>query len=158
MRTDVERVAALLVARGYRLALAESCTGGLLAARLTDPPGASRYLVAGVVSYSNEAKTGFLRVDPAVLAAHGAVSEPVAVAMVDGVREATGAEAGVAITGVAGPDGGTPEKPVGTVWIAAAVGSRRAAERYRFDGDRAAVRAQSVEAALALLHRLLEDR
>lgn len=158
MRSDVESVAALLVEGGYRLALAESCTGGLLAARLTDPPGASRYLEAGVVSYSNEAKTGFLRVDPAVLAAHGAVSEQVAVAMVDGIREATGAEAGVAITGVAGPDGGTPGKPVGTVWIAAGLGSRRVVERYRFDGDRGAVREQSVEAALALLHRLLEDR
>lgn len=156
MTDPIDRVAGRLVDRGLRLAVAESCTGGLLAARLTDRPGASRFLVGGVVTYSDDAKTRLLDVRPATLAAYGAVSRQVAVEMVDGVRRALDAEAGVSITGVAGPDGGTAEKPVGTVWIAAAVEDRHAAERYHFDGDRGAVRTQSAQAAMTLLDRLLE--
>jgi PncC family amidohydrolase len=152
----IDRVAGRMIDRGLRLALAESCTGGLLAARLTERPGASRYLAAGVVAYSNEAKSRLLGVRPATLAAHGAVSEAVAVEMADGARGGMDVEAAVSITGVAGPGGGTDEKPVGTVWIGAAVETRRAAERFRFEGDRAAVREQSVAAALKMLDRLLE--
>lgn len=151
-----DRVADRLTERRLRLALAESCTGGLLAARLTERPGASAYLVAGVVTYSDEAKARLLAVRPATLAAYGAVSEPVALEMMEGVRRRLETEAALAITGIAGPGGGTEEKPVGTVWIAAAVEGRQATERYVFDGDRAAVREQSVVAALEMLDRLLE--
>ncbi len=120
-RSMEEIVGEQLVARGYRIAAAESCTGGLLMARLTDVPGSSRYVHAAVVSYDNEAKTDLLNVPAALIAQHGAVSEPVAVAMAEGVRALTGADVAVAITGVAGPGGGTPAKPVGTVVIAVLV-------------------------------------
>lgn len=152
-----EAVADRLVRRGLTLALAESCTGGLLSARLTDREGASRFLLAGLTTYSDAAKTALLGVPEAMLRAHGAVSEPVASAMAHGAREAVAADAAVSITGIAGPDGGTAAKPVGTVWIAAAVGERTTTRRFHFDGDRAAVRAASVEAALELLDALLEE-
>jgi PncC family amidohydrolase len=155
MMERVERVSERLARLGLRLAVAESCTGGLLTARLTDRPGASRFLVAGLATYSDEAKTALLGVRPESIVTHGAVSEAVVTEMVDGARRAAGTEVAVAITGVAGPDGGTPTKPVGTVWIAAAVGPRCRAERHRFPGDRAEVRDRSVEAALDLLDRLL---
>ena len=115
-----ELVMRRLQQKGWTLALAESCTGGLLAARLTDLPGVSAVLRGGVVAYSNESKTTLLGVDPALLAAHGAVSEPVAAAMANGARERFGADVAVATTGIAGPDGGTAQKPVGTVCFATA--------------------------------------
>ncbi len=157
MTDRVAEVSEALVRRGLRLALAESCTGGLVSARLTDRAGSSRFLEAGLVTYSNEAKTSLLGVDPGVIEAHGAVSEAVARAMLDGARRVTGAEAGIAITGIAGPDGGTPEKPVGTVWIGAAVGEAVRVVRYRFDGDRQAVREAAAAESLDLLHQLLEE-
>lgn len=150
------RVAERLADRRLRLAVAESCTGGLLSARLTDRPGASRYLTAGLVTYSNDAKERLLGVPPETLAAYGAVSEQTVRAMTAGALRAADADAAMAITGVAGPDGGTADKPVGTVWVGAAVGDRMEAERHRFDGDRAAVRTASVQACLALMERLLE--
>lgn len=153
----VAGVSEALVRRGLRLALAESCTGGLVAARLTDRPGSSRFLEAGLVTYSNGAKASLLGVDPDVIATRGAVSEAVARAMVAGAREATGAEAAIAITGIAGPDGGTPEKPVGTVWIAAAVGDQVRTVRFQFGGDRSAVREAAVAAALDMLLETLEE-
>jgi nicotinamide-nucleotide amidase len=149
------RVGERLTALGLRLALAESCTGGMLAARFTDGPGASRYLTAGLVTYSDAIKTRVLGVAPDTLASHGAVSEQVARQMLQGALREGEADAGVAITGVAGPGGGTPAKPVGTVWIAAAVGEASRAELYRFDGDRAAVREAAVTAALELLDEML---
>lgn len=156
MRTLVEQISETLVRRGLRLALAESCTGGLLAARLTERPGASRFLDAGLVTYSDAAKESILGVDPETLATHGAVSEAVVLEMLDGARARTDARATIAITGIAGPEGGTPEKPVGTVWIGVALGERTHARRFHFDGDRSRVREASTEAALALLGRLLE--
>lgn len=151
----VDRVSQGLVRRGLRLAVAESCTGGLVVARLTDRPGASRFLEAGLVTYSNDAKASFLGVDPATLAAHGAVSEAAARQMLEGARRRTGARAALAITGIAGPEGGTPEKPVGTVWIGAAVEDSVELRRYALDGDRGAVRRASVRAALEMLDTLL---
>ncbi len=154
--TDPAAVGEALAGRGLSLALAESCTGGMVAARLTHRPGASRFLEAGLVTYSNAAKEALLGVERATLEAHGAVSEAVARAMLDGARRATGADAAIAITGIAGPEGGTVEKPVGTVWIGAAVHEAVAVRRFRFDGDRAAVREASVDASLDLLLELLE--
>ena len=153
----VERVGRLLMERGYRLALAESCTGGMLAAMLTEPPGSSRYFVGGVVAYADEVKVALLGVAPETLAAYGAVSEQVAREMAAGARRVAGAEASASITGIAGPDGGTPEKPVGTVWIGASVGDRTACRLYTFDGDRDAVRRASAHAALELVESLLEE-
>ena len=155
--TDVGSVSEALARLGLRLALAESCTGGLVAARLTDRPGASRFLEAGLVTYSNTAKRELLGVRPDTLAAHGAVSEAVAREMLEGARSRTGAEAAIAITGIAGPEGGTPDKPVGTVWVGAAVHDAVRVRRYGFDGDRAAVREASADAALDMLAALLEE-
>jgi nicotinamide-nucleotide amidase len=153
-----EAVSAALRTNRTRLAVAESCTGGLIAKRLTDLPGASDILVGGVVAYANEMKIRVLGVPEADLATHGAVSEAVAVAMARGVARVLGADAGIGVTGVAGPDGGSDEKPVGTVWCAVAVGARVEARCERFPGDREAVRERAAQAALFLLLRTLEER
>jgi len=146
-----EVVAALLRERGVSLALAESCTGGLVAARLTEVPGASAFLERGYVTYSDRSKSELLGVDPGLIAAKGAVSEEVARAMAAGARRAAGADAAVAITGIAGPDGGSPEKPVGLVFLAldGTLGER--VRRAHFPGDRERVRHQAVQAALEML-------
>ncbi len=154
MSDPVGRVSETLARRGLRLVTAESCTGGLVAARITDRAGASRFFVAGLVTYSDEAKRTVLGVRPETLAAHGAVSEPVAREMLRGALRL--GDAAVAITGVAGPGGGTEEKPVGTVWIAAGVREALEARRFEFPGDRSAVRIASVDAALELLETVLE--
>ncbi len=156
----VETVAGLLEGRGWWLATAESCTGGLLAQRWTARAGASRTFRGGVVAYANEVKEGWLGVPAAVLEAQGAVSEAVAVAMATGACQALDAECGVGITGVAGPGGGTPDKPVGTVWIAVSVpgpggGRRTEAFRGQYPGDREAVRVMAAQAALHRLFRML---
>src|SRR5690606_19836360 len=148
----VDAVAREMTARGLTLALAESCTGGLVAKRLTDRPGASGYLYGGVVAYANAAKEAFRRVRPQSLAGPGAAGEEPAREMVEGVLEAPGADAGIAITGIAGPGGGTETKPVGTVWIAAAVGDRRDVRRFRFGGDREEIRERAAQSALAMLY------
>jgi nicotinamide-nucleotide amidase len=148
-----QRVSEALARSGLQLATAESCTGGMLAAGFTDLPGASRFLHAGFVTYSDRAKQGVLGVRPATLASHGAVSEPVVREMLAGALRS--ADIAAAITGVAGPGGGTAEKPVGTVWIAAGTRSERVAHEYLFEGDRPAIRAASVSAALDLLERIL---
>ena len=147
-----------LRARGWRIAAAESCTGGGVLSRLTDVPGSSAYVIGGVVAYDNAVKIAELGVPPKTLEAHGAVSEPVALAMAEGVRLRLSADVGVAVTGIAGPDGGSAEKPVGTVVIAVAVTGRAPAVRtYRFLGDRAMIRTQSVVAALDVVRRALSS-
>lgn len=151
-------VGALLRERGETLALAESCTGGLIAGRVTAAPGSSEYFREGFVTYANEAKTTRLGVDATLIETHGAVSAEVAAAMAEGARRASGADWALSITGVAGPGGGTDEKPIGTVHMALA-GPERATVglKHCFLGDRDDMRAQSITAALALLRRGLLD-
>jgi len=149
-------VGELLRARGYRIALAESCTGGLIASRLTDVAGSSDYVTRGVVAYANDAKTDLLGVPAALMAEHGAVSEPVAVAMAKGIRASAGTEVAIGVTGIAGPGGGTPEKPVGTVAVAAIVGDTLRTRIYRFVGDRELIKFQASQAALDMVRRILQ--
>ena len=140
---------------GYHIAVAESCTGGLLASRLTSISGSSLAFVGGVIAYDNAVKTEQLGVDPDVLQRVGAVSEEVARAMASGVRQRLGTEVGVGITGIAGPDGGTPEKPVGLVWIAVDVNGSVSAFGGRMIGDRAEIRYRATQAALNMIRREL---
>jgi nicotinamide-nucleotide amidase len=133
------------------VATVESCTGGLLAKMLTDLPGSSRYFRQGWVTYSNEAKTKLVNVDAALIDQHGAVSEPVAIAMAQGGRTLSGSAYALAITGIAGPDGGTPDKPVGTVWIALATPASTIARRFLFTGDRDTIRDRAAKMALTML-------
>ncbi|MCL4820850.1 MAG: competence/damage-inducible protein A [Vicinamibacteria bacterium] len=148
-------VADLLAERGLKLAVAESCTAGMLCAALSDAPGASRFLERGFVTYSNAAKVDELGVDAALIEAHGAVSEEVARAMARGALRVAGADLGVAVTGVAGPDGGSADKPVGSVHLAIAGALGEHHRLARFPGDRSRVRTQSVRLALELLRRAL---
>ncbi len=151
----VTELAARLRARGAMMASAESCTGGLIAATCTELSGSSEWFERGFVTYSNAAKTDSLGVPAALIAAHGAVSEPVARAMAAGAVAHSAARCALAVTGVAGPTGGSADKPVGTVWFGWCTPAGVASEHRRFDGDRAAVRAQAVRHALAgLLQRL----
>jgi nicotinamide-nucleotide amidase len=154
-------VGRLLLERRLSVSMAESCTGGLVGHRLTNIAGSSRYVERGVVVYSNEAKQQLLGVPEALLREHGAVSAPVAEAMAAGICRISGSPCGIAVTGIAGPDGGTPTKPVGTVYIAAAVpgtdGPRIEVRRFRFPGGREAVKWQSSQAALDLLRRALSS-
>lgn len=146
----VDALAKALVQRGWMLATAESCTGGLIAAACTDRAGSSQWFDAAVVSYSNEAKQGWLGVPAALIERDGAVSESVVRAMAEGVLARSSAQVAVAVSGIAGPGGGTPDKPVGTVWLAWAVqGQATTAQRFQFGGDRAQVRWQTCEVALA---------
>ena len=141
--------------RGLSIAVAESCTGGLLGARLTAIPGSSDVVLGGVIAYANATKAELLGVSNDDLREHGAVSEPVVRAMATGVRAATGARVGMAITGIAGPGGGTEEKPVGTVWIATDVDGAVEARRTRLIGDRAEVRQRAAQAVLEMVRRRL---
>lgn len=151
-RTVEEVVGGLLQARGWRVAAAESCTGGLMMQRLTDVPGSSAWVLGGVVAYDNSVKVSALDVPADQLEAHGAVSEVVARAMAEGVRARTGADVGVGITGIAGPDGGSDEKPVGTVFIAVA-SDRTDVRRFLFPGDRTMVRTFASAAALNMVRQ-----
>jgi nicotinamide-nucleotide amidase len=148
-------VGRLLTARGLTLSVAESCTGGLLGHRLTNVAGSSAYFERGVVVYSNRAKQELLGVSEEILRAHGAVSAPCAEAMARGICERSGSACGLAVTGIAGPDGGTPQKPVGTVFFGVAVAGQVTSRRFRFAGDRIAVKWQSAQTALDLLRRNL---
>jgi nicotinamide-nucleotide amidase len=143
---------------GRRIATAESCTAGLLAARLTERPGSSAYVAGGVVAYANEAKVELLGVDPGLMERHGAVSEPVADAMAEGALRRFDADTAVAITGIAGPDGGTDEKPVGTVcWSVQLADGRGLTRTVRLPGDRADIRDRSTTVAMHLLRRVLSE-
>ena len=143
---------------GRRVATAESCTAGLLAARLTERPGSSEYVMGGVVAYSNDAKVELLGVDPALIEEHGAVSEPVADAMAEGALRRFEADTAVAITGIAGPGGGTEEKPVGTVcWSVRTSDGRGITRTIRLPGDRADIRDRSTTVAMHLLRRVLSE-
>jgi nicotinamide-nucleotide amidase len=150
-----EELARRLQACGWMLATAESCTGGMIAAACTDLSGSSNWFERGFVTYSNEAKSELLGVDAALIAQHGAVSEVVARAMAFGAVRQSRAQVSVAVTGVAGPTGGSPQKPVGTVWFGFQVDGQLTSETRRFDGDRAAVRAATVQHALRRLLELL---
>jgi len=155
-RDLVEAVADLLTKKSHTLAVAESCTGGLIAKRITDFPGASTYFRGGVIAYADRVKLELLGIEEAVLVETGAVSEAVAAGMASGVADLFKADVGVGITGIAGPGGGTSEKPVGTVWYAVAVrGGVRTAHAV-FSGDREAVRERASQAALLLLYEMLE--
>ncbi len=153
MNTDA--LAALLAdglrARGWRLATAESCTGGMIAAACTALAGSSAWFERGFVTYSNAAKTELLGVDAGLIAAHGAVSEPVALAMAQGALRHAPVQLAVAVTGIAGPGGAVPGKPVGTVWLAWGTAQQVQARLLQLDGDRAAVRSATVQQALQAL-------
>jgi len=153
----VTELSQTLLQKGWRLCSAESCTGGLIAAACTAVSGSSDWFERGFVTYSNEAKGEQLGVSADLIAAHGAVSEPVAQAMALGALGHARAQASLAVTGVAGPTGGSPDKPVGTVWFGWAVEDRVWSERRVFDGDRAAIRAATVEHALRQMKRHLQD-
>jgi len=142
--------------RGWRIGVAESCTGGLLGGRLTTPAGSSDVFEGGIIAYDNRVKTALLGVAAADLAEHGAVSEPVALAMASGIRDRLGVDVGIGVTGIAGPSGGTPEKPVGTVWLALDVRGQTRSVGVVLVGDRAEVRWRATQAALELLRRMLE--
>src|SRR5574343_165525 len=150
-----EQLAQALQARGWMMVTAESCTGGLIAARCTDLSGSSNWFERGFVTYSNAAKTELLGIPSALIEAHGAVSEPVARTMADGALQHAHAQVSVAVTGVAGPAGGSVDKPVGTVWFGWCVGGVISSERQCFAGERQAVREAAVAHALrGLLLRL----
>ncbi len=153
--SPIEELAALLLARGWMLATAESCTGGMIAAACTDLAGSSAWFERGFVTYSNAAKSELLGVEPSLIERHGAVSEPVARAMAQGAVDCSAAHVSVAVTGVAGPSGGSVDKPVGTVWFGFVVDGRLTSELGHFDGDRGAVRSGAVRHAIGgLLRRL----
>jgi nicotinamide-nucleotide amidase len=144
-----------LAVGGYTLAVAESCTGGLLAQRITEVPGSSKYFIEGVVTYSNESKTRLLGVEPILLLEHGAVSGPVAEAMSEGMRDRAATDFALSITGIAGPDGGTEDKPVGTVFIAISSEAGTEHRRLKLPGDRNLIRWRATQAAMDLLRRRL---
>lgn len=151
-------VGGLLRDAGWRIAVAESCTGGLLASRLTDVPGSSDYFDRGVVCYSNQSKTEMLGVPAPLIEEHGAVSEPVAIAMAERVRLLSGSAVGVGITGIAGPGGGTEAKPVGTVAVAVVTPETRRIHTFHFFGAREQIKFQSAQGALDMLRVLLVER
>ena len=157
IETTIEsRIVAKCIQKGHTLATAESCTGGLIAHRITNVAGASEIFLGSIVAYANTVKTSVLDVPETTLVEGGAVCEAVALAMADGARRRLGADIAVAVTGIAGPGGGSPEKPVGTVHLAAAGPGVQRARRMLFSGDRTAVKEQTAEAALALILEILE--
>lgn len=156
--SEVETLVSLLRSKGKTVSTAESCTGGLIGASITDIPGASEIFLGGVVSYSNDAKEGILGVSHSVLIEHGAVSEQTARQMVEGSIRLFDSDYAVAVTGIAGPGGATPEKPVGLVYIAVADGPRTVVTRNVFKGDRQEIRGSTVREACSLLIDMVEGR
>ena len=151
----VEAVAHVLTSQSHTLAVAESCTGGLMAKRITDCPGSSNYFRGGVIAYADRVKLDLLGIEKVMLAESGAVSEAVAAGMARGVADLLDTDVGVGVTGIAGPGGGTGEKPVGTVWFAVAAKGRVRTSHQVFSGDREAVRERATQAALLLLYEML---
>lgn len=156
-KTLAEEVVELLKVDELTVTTAESCTGGLVAARLVDVPGVSEVFKQGFITYSNKAKRKLLNVKKTTLKEFGAVSEKTAREMAKGAILASGADAAIATTGIAGPDGGTEEKPVGLVYIGVSVWGQMYVEEHHFEGDRSEVRESTVQAALALLKKGLEE-
>jgi PncC family amidohydrolase len=148
----------LLTLKGLTIAVAESCTGGLISSRITDVAGASVYFQAGLVTYSNKAKETLLSVPRDLLTAKGAVSKEVAAKMAEGVRHAMEADIGLSVTGIAGPGGGTTEKPVGTVYMGLAAVGASLVRQYKFDGRRSAIKRQSADEALTFVLDYLEGK
>ena len=152
MQPPVEtRIGPLLLERGLKLAVAESCTGGLIGYRITSVPGSSDYFLGGIIAYANEVKTRLLGVSINTLDVSGAVSRETVLEMVSGVRRALAADVAVSVSGIAGPAGGTPSKPVGTVWVGLAAQQGAWARLFHFPGNRSYNQAAAAEAALALL-------
>lgn len=150
-------VGQLLRARGLTLAVAESCTGGLIGHRITNVPGSSEYYRGAITAYAYDVKEMLLQVRAETLAKHGAVSEKTAREMAEGVRRAVGADLGISVTGIAGPTGGTPDKPVGLTYVGLYAPGAQRVERHVFAGDRWENKARSAEAALDLVRRYLEE-
>ena len=150
-------LAEILLSRNWTVSLAESCTGGLVCATLTELSGSSEWFERGYITYSNEAKIECLGVPAELIETHGAVSQAVAKAMAEGARINSGSNVAISITGIAGPSGGTSEKPVGTVWFGWATANQTQTKTLRFDGDRQKVREQAAEFALAELISLLRN-
>lgn len=150
-------VGPVLSRRGWRLTTAESCTGGLIAHRITNISGSSGYFDRGFITYSNEAKMEILKVPKEILVVHGAVSEPTARAMAEGARLSAGSEVGLSVTGIAGPTGGSEEKPVGTVFMAVSLPSGTRCAQFLFRGDRIRVKEQTADAALEMLREALRE-
>jgi nicotinamide-nucleotide amidase len=143
--------------RGLKLAVAESCTGGLIGHRITNIPGSSDYFDRSMVVYSNKAKTELLGIPKRILTRHGAVSEKTALLMAEGIRKISGSDLGLAVTGIAGPGGGMPEKPVGTVWIALSTGQGNKAGHFLFSGQRQQIKIVTAYTALNWVRRYLLD-
>ena len=152
-----DMVGQMLCARGYTISCAESCTGGLLTSTLTDVPGSSAYVMGSVVSYSNDVKSRILHVAEETLAAHGAVSPETAREMAEGVRDLMQTDVGVGITGIAGPGGGSPEKPVGLVYIAVSTLGKTSVEKNVFSGVRAEIKRAAVNKALAMVQEMIRE-
>lgn len=155
MEHIIKQTHTILLKRKYTIAVAESCTGGLLAQLLTEFSGSSKYLLLGVIAYSNKAKEKILRIPPILLSKHGAVSPEVASGMAKSVRNLAGADYGIGVTGIAGPTGGTPAKPVGTVFIAVAGKHIMICKKFHFAGKRYTVRKKTALASLGILKNLL---
>lgn len=153
-----EHILRLMVSSALKLSVAESCTGGLIASRITDIAGSSEYFEAGIVTYSNKAKTRFIGVSEELLVARGAVSREVAESMAEGVRRATGSDIGLSVTGIAGPGGGSDIKPVGTVFIGLSWQDGTLVKGFRFEGDRKEIRQRASDEALRLTIDYLEGR
>ena len=153
----VTQLAELVQEKRLKVCTAESCTGGLIAKSLTDLAGSSDWFERGFVTYSNQSKCEMIEVPESVIIEYGAVSEPVANAMARGALRNSAADVSIAVTGVAGPAGGTEEKPVGTVWIAVASEKQLVAKKYWFDGDREAIRIETMQTAIEMLLQLLES-
>lgn len=153
----VATIGKLLASRGWHLAVAESCTGGLLADHITDMPGSSQYFIGGFVAYAYEAKVNLLGVKWPILEKYGAVSEEVVLQMAHGARRALHADIAISISGIAGPGGATPDKPIGLTWIGLCTPDHEEARRFIWQGDRRSNKAQSAQAALKLLAEYLES-
>ncbi len=153
-----EKIGLLLRNKGLKLAIAESCTGGLIADRITNIPGSSDYFLGGIVAYAYEAKVAMLDVSWEILQLHGAVSRETVLAMARGARQALRADLAIAVSGIAGPGGGLPEKPVGTTWVGLSTEAGEWARRFLFSGDRLQNKRTSADQALLMLVDYLEDR